>query len=67
MLIIDVFYGIWLKIMQLYAKYTSKPNFASQKIVNKNFVLIYKLKPVLTLDKSIYVVFSILHLRKLLM
>ena len=48
-------------------KYVSKPNFLSQKIFGKCFVAIYEIKAVLTLDKPIYVGFSILDLRKLLM
>ena len=50
-----------------YTKYTSKPSFVSQKIFNENFVAIHKIKPVLTLDKPIYVGFYILHLSKLMM
>ena len=49
-----------------YVKYISKPSFDSQKIVSKNFVSIHELKPVLTLNKPIYVGFSILDLSKLL-
>ena len=37
-----------------------------KKIFNKNFVIL-EIKPVLTLEKSIYVRFSILDLSKLLM
>ena len=48
-------------------KYLSKPSFVSQKILNKSFVAIHKIKSVLTLDKPIYVGFSILDLSKLLM
>ena len=33
----------------------------SQKIFDKNFVAIHEIKPVLTLDKPIYIEFSILH------
>ena len=50
-----------------YNKYVSKPNLVSQKIFNKSFVAIHEMKPVLTLDKPIYVAFSILDLSKLLM
>ena len=50
-----------------YVKCISKPNFVSQKIFSKNFVAIHKIKPVLTLNKSIYVGFSILDLSKYLM
>ena len=47
-----------------YTKYTSKPSSASQKIFSKNFVTIHEIKPVLTLDKLIYVGFIILDLSK---
>ena len=49
-----------------YKKYLSKPSFVSQKIFTKIFVAIHEIKPVLTLDKPIYVGFSILDLSKLL-
>ena len=49
-----------------YKKYVSKPSFVSQKTFSKNFVAIHEIKPVLTLDKSTYVEFSILDLSKLL-
>ena len=50
-----------------YVKWLSKPSFISQKIFSENFVAIHKIKPVLTLNKPIYVGFSILDLSKLLM
>ena len=50
-----------------YVKYIRKPSFVSQKIFSKNFVAIHEIKPVLTLNKPIYVEFSILGLSKLLM
>ena len=50
-----------------YVKCISKPSFVSQKIFSKNFVAIHEIKPVLTLNKSVYVGFSILDLNKLLM
>ena len=50
-----------------YIRCVSKPNFLSQKIFSKNFVAIHKIKPVLTLNKTIYVGFSILNLSKVLM
>ena len=50
-----------------YVTYVSKPNFISQKIFNKDFVAIHQIKPVLILNKPIYVGFSILDLSKLLM
>ena len=42
-----------------YKNYLSKPGFVSQKKFNKKFVAIHEIKPVLTLDKPIYVGFSI--------
>ena len=50
-----------------YVKCVSRPNFTSQKIFSKNLVVIHKIKPVLTLNKPIYVGFSVLGLSKLLM
>ena len=48
-------------------KYVSRPSFVSQKIFNKNLIAIYEIKPVLTLDKPIYVGFSILVLTRLVL
>ena len=45
----------------------SKPSFISQKIFSKNFVAFHKIKPDVTLNKAIYVGFSILELSKSLM
>ena len=47
-----------------YEAYVRKPSFVSQKMFNKNFVAIHEFKPVLTLDKPIYVGFSVLELSK---
>ena len=44
----------------------SRPSFILQKIFSINFVAIHDIKPVLTLDKPIYVEFDILDLSKLL-
>ena len=49
---------------QDYKKYLSKPCFVSQKIFSITFVAIHGIKPVLTLDKPIYVGFNILDLSK---
>ena len=48
-----------------YVKCINKPSFVSQKIFSKNFVANHEIKPVLTLNKPIFVGFSILNLRKL--
>ena len=45
----------------------SKPNFISQKIFEKNFIAVHQIKSVWTLNKPVYVEFSILELSKLLM
>ena len=50
-----------------YVKPVSRPNFVSQKIFSKNLVAVYKIKPILLLNKPIYVGFSALELSKLLM
>ena len=50
-----------------YEKWLSRSSFLSEKIFSRHFVAIYEIKPVLTLDKPIYVGFSILDFRKLLM
>ena len=42
----------------------SKPNFVSQKIFTKKFIDIHEIKPVLPLNKPVYVGFSILDLSK---
>ena len=44
--------------------YISKTNFVSQKICIRNFVIIFEIKPILTLYKPIYVEFSVLDLSK---
>ena len=50
-----------------YLEYTSQPTFVSQKIFDKNIVAIHRVKPVLLLNKTIYIGFSVLELSKLLM
>ena len=50
-----------------YIKYANKPSYISPRIFRKNFAAIHDSKPVLTLDKAIYIGFSVLELRKYLM
>ena len=50
-----------------YLKVVNKPSFVSQKILDKNLVAVHKIKPVLMLNKPIYVDFSILELSKMIM
>ena len=50
-----------------YLKHVNKPTFISQKIFDKYFTAIHEIKPVLTLNKPIYVGFTVLELSKWLM
>ena len=50
-----------------YQKSVNKPNFISQKIIDKNLVAVHCSKKILNLNKPIYVGFCILELSKLLM
>ena len=52
---------------KLLNKYLSKPGFINSKIFNENLVALHHIKEVLTLNKPIYVSFSILELSKWLM
>ena len=45
-------------------KYTSKPIYITHKIFGKDYVAIYEIKPVLILNKPIYVGFTVLDLSK---
>ena len=47
-----------------FLKYTSKPTHITHKIFDKNYAAIHEIKPVLTLNKPIYVGFSVLELNK---
>ena len=49
-----------------YKKWVSRPSFVSEKIFSKDLAAIHEIKPVLALDKPIYVGFIILDLSKLL-
>ena len=48
-------------------KYTSRPTRITHKIFVKNYAAIHEIKPVLTLNKPIYVGFTVLELSKWLM
>ena len=50
-----------------YYKHVSKPTFISTKIFDKNYVAIHEIKPILILNKPIYVRFTVLELSKWLM
>ena len=48
-------------------KYTSRPTHITHKIFDKNYAAIHEIEPVLTLNKPIYVGFTVLELSKWLM
>ena len=50
-----------------FLKYTSKPTYVTHKLFNKNFAAIHEIKPVLVLNKQIYVGFTVSDLSKWLM
>ena len=50
-----------------FLKYTSKPTYVTHKLFNENFAAIHEIKPVLIINKPIYVGFTILDLSKWLM
>ena len=52
---------------KVYQRCVNRPNLVSQKILDKNFVAVHCKKTVLTLNRPIYVGFSILELSKLIM
>ena len=50
-----------------YLKYTGKPTNITHKIFGKNYAAIHEIKSVLTLNKPIYMGFTVLELSKWLM
>ena len=50
-----------------YVRCVRRPSFVSQKVFSKNFIAVHRIKPVLTLNKSIKILFSILEPIKSLM
>ena len=50
-----------------FLKYTSRPTHITHKIFGKNYATIHEIKPVLMLNKPIYVGFTVLELSKWLM
>ena len=50
-----------------FLKYTSRPTYITHKIFDKDFAAIHEIKPVLILNKPIYVGFTVLELNKWLM
>ena len=50
-----------------FLQYTSRPTHITHKIFGKNYAAIHEIKPVLTLNKPIYVGFTVLELSRSLM
>ena len=50
-----------------FLKYTSRPTYVTHKLFDKAFAAIHKIKPVLMLNKPIYVGFTVLDLSKWMM
>ena len=50
-----------------FLKYTSKPTSVTHQLFNKNYAAIHEIKPVLILNKPIYIGFTVLDLSKWLM
>ena len=49
---------------EVFLKYTSKPTCITHKMFSKDYAAIHEIKPVLILNKSIYVGFTVLDLSK---
>ena len=47
-----------------FLKYTNKPTYITHKIFSKDYAAIHEIKPVLILNKPIYVGFTVLDLSK---
>ena len=47
-----------------YLKHTSKPSYIAQSVFGKSFAATHEVKPVLTLNKPIYVGLTVLELSK---
>ena len=66
-LIINSVYVRLVNNEKYFLKYTSRPAYITHKIFDRNYAAIHEIKPVLTLNKPIYVVFTVLDLSKWLM
>ena len=55
--------GINVRLVN-FSKYTSRPTYITHKIFGKDYVAIHEIKPVLILNKPIYVGFTVLDLSK---
>ena len=50
-----------------FLKYTNKPTYVNHKLFDKDYAVIHEIKPVLMLNKPIYVGFTVLDLSKWMM
>ena len=50
-----------------FLKYTSRPVYVTHKLFDKDFAAIHEIKPVLMLNKPIYIGFTVLELSKWMM
>ena len=50
-----------------FLKYTSRPKYVTHKLFDKDYAAIHEIKPVLMLNKPIYVGFTVLELSKWMM
>ena len=50
-----------------FLKYTNRPAYVTHKLVDKDFAAVHEIKPVLILNKPIYVGFTVLGLSKWMM
>ena len=48
-------------------KYTSRPTYVAHKLFDKDYAAIHEIKPVLVLNKPIYVGFTVLDISKWMM
>ena len=61
------FHFLFFHFLFFSVKHTSRPTPITHKIFDKNYAAIHEIKPVLTLNKPIYVGFTVLELSKWLM
>ena len=62
--ILDKRINVWLVRNEKDLKYTSRPTHITHEIFDKNYAAIHEVKPVLLLNKPIYVGFTVLELSK---
>ena len=56
-----------VKNEKYFLKHVSKPTFIFRKVFDKNYAVIYEIKPISTLKKPTFVAFIVLELSKWLM